>query len=109
MAGVITESTGTQTTTGAEDVLGTINLNRILVGTLDVTNMAGADTIVIRAYRKVVVAGALVKVYERTLSGVQVEKGHITLPIPSPFQYRLTVQRTGGSDRAYPWAIESMA
>ena len=71
----------------------------LLDGYVDLTPMAGGDTIVVRQYMKVKAAGAYVKYAEETYTGAQ------TIPLlhivtkPAKTSIKVTAQQTAGTNR----------
>lgn len=99
---------GTLTTDGTEQTLNTSVFVGVHVVQVDLSAMQAGDTVVLRAKTKVLTAGATTIFIEQTFTGVQTEPIVQTEPVTSPFSFTATLQRTGGSDRAYPWSINTV-
>ena len=99
---------GTLTTDGTEQTLNTSVFVGVHVVQVDLSAMQAADIVVLKAKTKVLTAGATTIFIEQTFTGVQTEPIVQTEPVTSPFSFTATLQRTGGSDRAYPWSINSV-
>jgi hypothetical protein len=92
------------TMTGAENILveKTDDKISLLDGFVDLTTMAGGDTIIIRQYMKIAAAGVYVKYAEETYSGAQ------SLPLlnivtkTSKTSIKVTAQQTAGVNRTLP-------
>jgi hypothetical protein len=106
---VTTETGGTITTDGTEQ---DVYINNAPAGVfeplkvqIDCTLMQAGDTIVLREKYRITPGGAFVKKDEVTLVGVQdPELKNIELE-PNRFGVEVTIQRTAGGDRDYPWAV----
>lgn len=104
------EASGTQTTTGGEDTLFTSTLPRAFLLTIDLAAMQAGDTVSVRGYVKATIGGTLRQFFAQTFSGVQAVPniGQVTIAVPSPYQCSFRIQRTAGTDRAYPWNVSSI-
>ena len=99
---------GTLTTDGSEQTLGTSTYVGVHVVQIDLSAMQAADVVKLKAKTKVLTAGAVTVFIEQTFTGVQTEPIIQTEPVTSPFSFTATLKRTGGSDRAYPWSINTV-
>ena len=99
---------GTLTTDGTEQTLNTSVFVGGHVVQIDLSAMQAGDTVVLRAKTKTLTGSAVATFIEQTFSGVQTEPIAQTEPVTSPFSFTTTLQRTGGSDRAYPWSINTV-
>jgi hypothetical protein len=98
------EAFGTLTADGSEqtvkEIITTVNK---LHAFIDLTNLAGGDTIVVRQFMKIKTAGTYIKYAEETYSGAQ------SLPMlyiqtkPAKYGIKITLQQTGGTNRTYDW------
>ena len=105
---VTTETGGTLTTDGTQQNV-YINNNpsgvfEPLKVQIDMTNMAGGDTIVVRVFYRIVSGGGLIKKDEVTFNGVQDPPLKNVELEPNRFGVQVTMQRTAGADHAYNWA-----
>ena len=111
---VTVEASGSQLTDGTEQTLATITTPRVLLLAIDLDVMTGvADSITIRAKRKVLVGSASGQIYfVTTFTGVDGgfpgETVQISIPMPSPHEGIFTIERVGGVDRTYEFSIESI-
>lgn len=106
----VTENTsGSTTTDGSEQTLATITSAGNYMFRIDVDNMVNADAILIRIKVEARASESTAKVlYSQPVMHDQGEAAIIDFPwvaIPASGQYIVTLQRTAGSDRAYPWSI----
>ncbi|OUW93434.1 MAG: hypothetical protein CBD88_07150 [Flavobacteriales bacterium TMED228] len=99
---------GTKTTDGTEQTLGTSTYVGVHIVTVDLSAMQAGDTVVLKAKTKTLTGSAVAIFIEQTFTGVQTEPIIQTEPVTSPFSFTATLQRTGGSDRAYPWSINTV-
>jgi len=105
-----TETEGTLTADGTEQQLIATSDNKMhsIEGDIDFTNMAGGDTVVIRLYFKLKVAGGWVKYGEETYTGAQsLPDLHITTKA-AKYGIRLTLQQTGGVFRNFDYILEKL-
>ncbi len=106
---VLTETSGTVTSTGAEQ---NVYINNAPAGVfapkavkIDLTDNAAPDTIVIRTYYRIVPGGNLIQQDEVTYAGVQVMP-LINIELePNRFGVQVTLERTGGGAQDYDWEV----
>lgn len=79
------------------------NPSRYLEGFIDLTNMAGGDTVVIREYISVIAGPSYRKYAEETYSGVQALPLLFITTKPARYGLRVTLQQTAGTYKAYPY------
>lgn len=66
-------------------------------------NMTSADTVEIKVYVKDTYGVGAMRVYTtQTLTGAQPDPAYFVPFVPSR-QYKVTIKRTAGTDRAYNW------
>ena len=101
-------SDGTITTTASEANLFDITADNHYACWLFLHNMTATETFVIRVYVRDQ-NGAVMRLYEQeTFTGVQAVPA-IFIPFVTTKQYRVSIQRTAGTDRAVTWQrIETM-
>lgn len=102
------ESSGTITTTAGEQTIVSSIANRSFVLWIDMSLLQAADTIVIKAKRKVLSGGTIRIVAQQTFAGVQDPPNQSLVPIACPYGADFTIQRTAGTDRNIPWSLESL-
>jgi len=61
-----------------------------------------------RIYTKVLSGGTSRLAYQVTYTGVQGEPIKYSVPVPANIEIRATIEQTGGTLRAYPWALLSI-
>lgn len=96
---------GSITTDGSEQTIGSaITDDAAYTGYLDMTNNAGGDTIVIKI--KVRIAGTDDRVMIKdTFTGSQDEPLYHFPPITSTENFTWTIEKTGGTNRAYTYRV----
>jgi len=99
---VLTFSNGTITTTASEQNLFDITADSHFATWVFTHNLQAADTVVLKVY-VYDENGTTMRLYEtETISGVQADPS-IFIPFIPTKQYRVSIQRTAGSDRAVTW------
>jgi len=98
----LTTTSGSTTSTSSEANLFDITGTAHYATEIFLHNMTATETIVLKVYFKDD-NGATMRLYKTiTLSGVQAEPAGFISFLPAR-QYKVTIQRTAGSDRAYTW------
>jgi len=102
------ETGGTVTTDGTEQDLYHVEtpmgIFKPICVKLDTTNMAAADSIVVRVYERIVAGGALVLSDEVVFAGVQaIPMKSIDLD-PNRFGINVTIEETAGAHQSYDWS-----
>ena len=93
---------GTITSTASEASLFDVTANAHYATYVNLHNMTSAETIVLKVY-VLDENGATMRIFKTiTLSGVQSDPAGFLSFLPAQ-QYKVTIQRTAGSDRAYTW------
>tara|TARA_B100000470_G_C19750764_1_gene373691 strand:- start:371 stop:694 length:324 start_codon:yes stop_codon:yes gene_type:complete len=105
---LVVQYSGTLTTDGTEQTLNTSTFVGVHVVQVDLSAMQAGDSVRLKTKTKVLTGSAVAIFIEQTFSGVQTEPIIQTEPVTSPFSLTATLERTGGSDRAYPWSINSV-
>jgi hypothetical protein len=72
---------------------------------LDTTNHTAAETVVVKAYYRIKSGGSYVEFDRWTLAGVQTPLGVSFDLIPNTFGVKLTIQKTGGTNRDYDYEV----
>lgn len=72
---------------------------------LDVSNMAGADQVLVTETIKVLTAGALENFTRTRITGAQEEPILIFVPKYAVRQYRATLQQLAGTYRSFYWSL----
>jgi len=96
---------GTVTTDGSEQTVGSVQTtDGAYTGYLDMTNSTSGETIVIKI--KVRIAGSDDRVMIRdTFTGTQTEPLYHFPPITSTENFTWTIEKTGGTNRAYTYRL----
>lgn len=95
-------NSGTITTTAGEDTVFDITADEHFACWLFAHNMVSGDTVVIKIYVKDQNAGTMRLYLSKTLVDAQTEPAFHVPFVPTK-QYKVTIQRTGGTDRAFTW------
>ena len=102
MALVVRDS-DTTTTDGTEQTLGAAQtFAGVYVVQVDLSALQAGESVKLKAKTKTLTGSAVAVFIDQTFTGVQTE------PLTSPFSFTATLQRTVGTDRAYPWSINSV-
>ena len=98
---------GTITTDGSEQTVGSAQTtDASYTCYIDLTNNASGDTIVIRL--KVRINSSDIVVIKDTFSGAQTEPLYHFPPLPSTENFVVTIEKTGGTNRAYDYRIMTL-
>ncbi len=106
-APVLTETGGTLTADGTEQNVYVNNapagVYRPICVKIDLTNQTAAETVVLKTYYRIAAGGGWLQDDAVTYAGVPtVPLINIEL-LPTRFGVRVTLEKTGGTNRAYPW------
>lgn len=101
-------TSGTTTTDGTEQTLATDTANHTYVFVIDTNAMVNGDTIEIKLKTKVLSGGTSRIAYYMSYSNAQGRPQKYSVPVPANIELVVTLKRTAGSDRAYPWALLSL-
>jgi len=108
MALVVRDS-DTTTTDGTEQTLGSAQtFAGVYVVQVDLSALQAGESVKLKAKTKTLTGSAVAVFIDQTFTGVQTEPIVQTEPLTSPFSFTATLQRTVGTDRAYPWSINSV-
>ena len=95
-------ASGSISTTTAEKVVFDVTADEFFTTWMFAHNMQSGDTVIIRVYVKDQDSAVMRIASSHTLTGVQDPPGLFIPFVPSK-QYKVTIQRTGGSQRTYTW------
>ena len=95
-------TSGTITTTASEQTIWDITADNHFAGWIHAHNMVASDVVVIKVYVKDQNAGTMRLYVTQTLSNAQTEPA-FHIPFVPTKQHKVTIQRTGGADRAFTW------
>lgn len=104
---------GTQLATGGEDTLFSTTTPGTYVLTIDLANLAGGDTVVIRAYLPATSGGTkrmLLGGSGATFSGAQTAPNILqtTMMVVAPYGCDFRIIQTAGVNRNYAWRVDQM-
>lgn len=92
---------------GTEQTLFTTSTSNHYTASIDLSNMQSGDTLIIRAYKKVLTGSSFAEVIKETFLGAQDAPNFYIPFISCPFGYQLTIEQTGGTNRNYDWSVET--
>ncbi len=100
---VTTWTSGSITSSASEQNIWNVTADEHFAGWIFTHNMTAAETIVIRIYVKDQDSGTITRTFQTiTLTGVQTDAAYYIPWLPTK-QHKVTIQRTAGTDKAYPW------
>ncbi len=106
---ILDETGGNLTTTGAEQNLYIENTpTGVFVPIcidIDFTNHTAAETVVLRYYKRQYSGGAWVEFDEQEFAGVQDPLGKTITMLPNRYGIKITIEKTGGANKAYRWSV----
>lgn len=109
---MIVQATGTLTpaSIGVEYVLTDLTGALTYVGTVDLSAMQTGDSVTLNIYVATIAAATPKSVYTAVFLGVQPQGSivAISLPVPSPFEWKWTLNQTAGTQRAFPYTAVSL-
>ena len=108
-------ASGTVTTDGTEQTIRdeTGSEGKVLDALIDLGNSISTETIEVRVYTKVLTGGALRRIYFQKFVGAQDDEGTQRSPIvyipaiTATTEWKLTIKKTAGTNRAYDWKVMS--
>ena len=101
------EGSGTLAASGSEQTIMEIARIGKVQGYIDFTNMASGDAVTIRSYAKIKSGGSYILQGQRVLSNTQATAKlmHI-FEFPTPqYGFKITLEQTAGTNRAYDWML----
>ena len=106
----LSETGGTVTTDGTEQ---TVYINAVPLGifkpvcvNIDCTNHTATETIVIREYYDIVAGFGGLRLHDTLVFAGAIDPPLITIDLnPNRFGVSVTIEKTGGTNRAYPWEV----
>ncbi len=106
---VLTETGGTITTDGSEQTVYTNNapagLFTPVVFLIDFTNSTGGETVLVREYYRIKLGGNYIEYKETSYAGAQDPDLKIHSLFDNRYGIKITVEKTGGTNRDYDWEI----
>jgi hypothetical protein len=101
---------GTKTLTGGstEDTVEDDTAGGTYVTQIDLSAMVNGDVIILRVYTKPLTGGTLRVLYYLTFANVQAEPIIQTGPVPSKYEYKVTMTQTAGTGRACDWVVYTL-
>lgn len=100
------------TTDGSTQTLFSTTVAGVYVLTIDCVNNGGGDTVVLAGLAKVRAAGSALNVFAPvSVVGVQAEPNIVqrTMAVVAPQGCSFTIQKTVGTNRAYPYRVDRIA
>lgn len=99
-------TSGTQTATpGTEHTLHTTATAGVYALAVDTTNLAGTETVELRAYLKVISGGSYRQAHVVTVYTGDASPAAFSLPFISPVDIKFTLKQVGGSSRNFDWGV----
>jgi hypothetical protein len=101
-------TSGTVTTDGTEQTLTTQTTPAVYVFSFSALNMVNGDAVEVRIYTKMLSGDAYEQMYCVTYVHGQSDEGKLSEPVPVDIDYKVTIKRVAGTDRAYKWKLLSL-
>lgn len=101
-------ASGTLTTTNVEADVYEFTNNRIAQFYIDLTNMQSGDVFVLKVYLKILSTSSYKEYIAQTFSNAQSPVLLASEPFSAPYGAKVTIQRTGGSDRQCEWRFDEL-
>lgn len=101
-------SSSNTTTDGSEQTLSSGTTQGNLVLEVDTINMVDGDTIELRGYGKSNGSATEHEIYFATFSNTQSSPLKVSPPVYSVADYKFTIKRIAGTDRAYQWGVKKV-
>lgn len=98
----VTWANGTITTSGTEQNLFDITADKHYATWIFAHNMAAADTVEIKVYVKDQQTTTMRVYTTQSIGGVQTDPAYFVPFVPTK-QYKVTIKRTSGTDKAFSW------
>ena len=109
---MIVQATGTLTpgAIGTEYTLADLMGALTYVGTVYLSAMIAGDTVALNIYVATIASATPKSCYYQVFQGVQPQGSivAISLPVPSPFEWKWTLNQTAGVARAFPYTAISL-
>lgn len=100
------DATGSQLTViGTEHILDSPTTNATYELDIDLTPLAAADIIEVRAYNKTLTGSTLRQVWLGVFANPQVNAGKKSPPMAVLFGAKFTIKQTAGSPRTFDWSV----
>ena len=91
---------------GTEQTVWDVTTSKYFTGQLDLSNMQSGDTLIVKRYSQVRSASSLVLEWSETYTNAQTGKNVIYFPPwASDVEYKVTLQQTAGTNRAYDFKL----
>lgn len=106
----VVESSGSQTATLTtwHDVAAVSDTAKTRVFAVDLSNLANGETLDIRIKMNVRSADAQAVAYQASYSHAQAEPVVQSVPVVIPDDATFSIRQTGGTGRAFPWAVYTL-
>jgi hypothetical protein len=105
------EANGTQTATiNTEHTLADLTTQKTFIAKVSISAMQAGDILELRIYDKVLTGGALEVAFFAQFFDVPTVGNaiQISIPVPSLWEWKLTLKQTAGTGRAFPWTVQSL-
>ena len=99
-----TDSSGTVTANGTEQILDSPTSNGTYVFEVDTVNLANGDYVELRCY-DMVDGSNFRQVYQGSYQHAQINNAKASPPIAVITQAKFTLKQTAGSNRNFPWKV----
>lgn len=97
--------TATLTTEHTLDTITTAGTYQLVV---DAATLVNGETLRLRIYGKARSSDTERLLYEMSCQHAQTAPLKASVPVPSPHHFKATLTQTGGTGRAFPWAIYAL-
>lgn len=104
------EHSGTITpaTTAVEETIQSSTVAKVLTLMIDTANLTGSEQLELWVKTKILTAGTIRIVwYSGPMVGVQTYPIKVSIPTHNGFTMDFTIKQTGGTMRAFAWAVHS--
>lgn len=109
---MIVVATGTLSTASIpnEYTLADLTAPATYVALIDLSAMLLNDVVALQIYAAAKSGGTPKSTYYQQFFNAQTTGNivAISLPVPSPFEWKLTLNQTAGSTRSFPWSVVSL-
>lgn len=102
----ILNTSGSQTATlDTEHTLATVTDAGTFVFAVNLDNMVNGDIVRVKIKTKVRTGDTEAVAFVAHFAHVQGQPNQYSVPVPSPYSFKVTLEQTDGTGRAFPWAI----
>lgn len=103
-------ASGDTTATGSAQELANIDTRGTYQLAIDLSEMQSGDALTVKIISKIGSGGTDRTIYEETFSGAQTGVNDLQIgpPVPSGWEYAVTIEQTAGGLRGYKWRIDAI-